>query len=113
MPHYFYLLNDTAFRERIRPALSASRQARSFAPCRAVCRELLPAAAAFRERYHLAKDDLLLPRIADGLAFDRHVWRVLVGEILLVAADDVPKIEVAPETLCCLLAPRHFREGVR
>ena len=112
MPHYFYVLDHLRFHERIHPALSASWKARSFAACQPLCADLLPAAAEFRRKFHLGAADLILPQIAQGLAFDRHLWRLLVGEVLLVAATEIPELETAPETLCCLLAPALFGQHV-
>src|SRR5262249_51214591 len=43
--------------------------------------------------------------------FDRDVWRALVGEVLLFGAAEVPEIQTATETLCCLLAPDRYRNG--
>src|SRR5262249_17506090 len=42
--------------------------------------------------------------------FERHSWRCLVGEILMIGAAEIPEIETAPDSLCCILAPDHYRE---
>lgn len=47
----------------------------------------------------------IMSKVMHGLPFDRDRWKLLVGEILLFAAAEVPEIEVVPETLLCLLAP--------
>ncbi len=108
MPLYFLLLNDSLYRQRIRPALSASWRQRSFQPCRALCADSLPAARAFAERYHVSPDQAVMERIAAGLAFDRDLWTALVGELLWFSASAIPEIQTAPEALCCLLAPERF-----
>ncbi len=105
---YFYLLDTETFHHRLHPALTASWQERSFAPCRLLCAEWLPAARDFQQRYHLGPEDLLLGRVADTLAFDRQRWRLLVGELLLLAAREIPQLETAPQTLLALLAPEQF-----
>jgi hypothetical protein len=111
MPIYYMLLDAKLFHGQIRPALAASWRERSFDPCRAVCRALLPAARSFMQEYHAGPTEPLLCKAADGLAFDRYCWTLLVGEILLFAALEIPEIQIAPETLCCLLAPEHYRKG--
>jgi hypothetical protein len=50
--------------------------------------------------------------VLEGLSFDRACWRHLVGEVLLYGAAELPELEIAPETLCCLLAPEPYREGI-
>jgi hypothetical protein len=113
MPVYYMLLDAGLFHEQIRPALGASWKARSFEPCRALCGALVPAAQTFVARYHLGSEQPLLCQVANGLSFDRHRWKSLAGELLLFAAAEIPDIQTAPETLCCLLAPEHYREGIQ
>lgn len=118
MPLYFFLLDARPFQEQIRPALAEAWKHRSFDPCRALCTRLLPQVQAFAQRYAVREDEPLLTLVAAGLPFDRDYWTLLVGEVLLYAAVDVPEFEVAPNTLCCLLAPerygsqRQFREDL-
>jgi hypothetical protein len=109
MPLYFYLLEASRFRAEIRPALAESWQQRSFAPCRTLCRQLLPAARSFANRYRLDPAEPLLIETFEAVPFDRHFWRLLAGEIFLLAAE-VPEIQTAPESFCCLLAPDRYRE---
>jgi hypothetical protein len=108
---YFLLLDGRLFHEAIRPALAAAWQQRSFEPCLPLATRLGPAVRAFAERYHLGTEEPLLTQVARGLPFDRHFWTLLVGEALLYGAAEVPEFQTAPETLCCLLAPEHCREG--
>lgn len=110
MPLYFLLLDAAQFHERIRPALAACWRQRSFDPCRALAEELTPAIEAFGQRYHARGDVSLLMKARLGLPFDRDYWTLLAGEALLYAAAAMPEIEVAPETLCCLLAPERYRQ---
>ena len=59
----------------------------------------------FAQRYHTGADEPLLAQIArGGVSFDRDLWRLLVGEVLLYAAASVPEIVTAPDTLSYLLA---------
>ncbi len=112
MADYFLLLDAAAFEDRARPALAASWRLRSFEPCRSFCAELLPAASAYAEQYHVGGDEPLLRRVADGLPFDRSCWRALVGEVLLFTAVEIPEFQTCEETLCRLLAPEHYRDAV-
>jgi hypothetical protein len=109
MADYFLLLDAADFEGRVRPALAESWRRRSFVPCRELCRSLLPAASAYRQRYHTGDTEPLLARVADGLAFDRTFWRALVGEVLLFTAAEIPEFQVNAETLYCLLAPDNYR----
>jgi hypothetical protein len=111
MPVYYLLHDAEWFQQRLRPALAASWRQRSFEPCRALCADLLPAVASFSERYHTGPDEPLLSRVARGQPFDRTFWRALIGEVLYYGAMEVPEFQITPDTLCCLLAPDHYREG--
>lgn len=111
MAEYFLCLNAETFLTQIRPALAASWRLRSFEPCRFLCDQLLPNARAYTQRYHLGEEETLLSRVAAGLAFNRACWRLLVGEILLFAAAEIPEFPSNAETLCCLLAPESFRQA--
>jgi hypothetical protein len=104
MALYFLLLDSATFHERIVPALSASWQKRSFEPCRPLCAELAPAAEAFVARYGPGPGKPLVTRVAEGLLFDRALWRHVAGEVLLHGAASVPDLPTAPDTLRCLLA---------
>lgn len=110
MSLYFTLIDGQRFEERIAPALAASWRLRSFTPCRSLCADLLPAALEFRDRY--SGEEPLLARFAD-LTFDRATWRLLVGEVLMYAADDMPLLQTTLDTLLCLLEPARYRHTCR
>jgi hypothetical protein len=93
------------------PALAASWRVRSFEPCRLLCSDLTPAALAVTSEFATSTEEPLLCKVARDLPFDRHFWHLLVGELLLYAAAEVPEIQIAPEALCCLLAPEIYRQG--
>jgi hypothetical protein len=112
MADYFLMLDADAFERRARPTLAASWRQRSFAPCRSFCAELLPAASAYAEQYHVGADEPLLARVAEGLSFDRARWRAVVGEVLLFTAVEIPEFQTCEETLCRLLVPEHYRAAV-
>jgi hypothetical protein len=111
MPLYHLLLDNLFFTRQLRPALTASWQHRNFEPCRVLCEALLPAARTFAQRYHLGSEEPLLAEVLHGLPFDREFWAHLAGEMLWYGAAEIPEIETAPDTLCCLLAPE--RSGDR
>src|SRR5947208_1149498 len=105
MPHLFYPISDCFFRQQVRPALGEAWRKRSFKPCGELCRELLPRVESYHQAYYGLAEKTLVEQAANGLSFDRAIWRALVGEVLLFAADDLPLLQTAPATLCCLLAP--------
>jgi len=105
MADYFLVLDAGPFENDLRPALAAAWRQRSFEPCRALCATLTPAAIAFSQRYHSGDDEPFVARVASGLPFDRACWRMLIGEVLLVAAAELPELQTCPETLSRLLAP--------
>jgi hypothetical protein len=105
MSDYFLCLDAEFFQGSIRPALAASWRQRSFRPCRMLCTQLLPAARDYLRRYHVGDEPRLVQQVAEGLPFDRAYWRLLVGEVLLFAAVEIPELQSNAETLCCLLAP--------
>ena len=63
------------------------------------------------EKFHTGPEEPFLCRVARGLPFDRHFWQLLVGELLLYAAAEIPEIQTAPDTLCCLLAAENYQQG--
>jgi hypothetical protein len=111
MPIYFMLLDATAFERQVCPALALSWRQRSFEPCRELCAGLVSPARAFVEQYSPGLGELLVGRVAQGLAFDRDFWHTLVGEVLLYAAVEMPQLQLAPETYCCLLARNRYLTG--
>jgi hypothetical protein len=50
-----------------------------------------------------------LLQIPEGLPFDRKRWGLLVGELLMICASDIPALDTEPDTLCCLLEPDLYR----
>jgi hypothetical protein len=110
MAEYFLCLDAATFLERIRPALAASWRQRCFHPCRSLCVDLLPAARDYCRRYHSNEEETLIAKVAQGISFDRACWRLVVGEVLLFAAAEIPEFSSNAETLCCLLAPAHYQQ---
>src|SRR5438067_2135135 len=110
MADYFFLLDAASFEGAARPRLAESWQQRSFAPCRKLCGELTAAARAYYLRYHVGEGEPLVSLVAQGLPFDRSIWRLLVSEVLLFSAAEIPELQTCPDTLCCILAPECYRD---
>src|SRR5262245_60907892 len=106
MPIYFLIHDGPRFHERIRPVLAESWRIRSFEPCKSLAAELLAKAWEFIPD---AAEPMLARLVGQGLPFDRDCWRMVVGEVLMFAALDMPLIQTAPETLRCLLEPATYR----
>jgi hypothetical protein len=98
---YFYLLGGSFLRERMRPALTEAWRRRSFTPCRALCDEVVARAA------RTPPDDSVMRQAAQRLPFAREFWHALAGELLVYGCEDLPLIQTAPASLCCLLAAEH------
>jgi hypothetical protein len=111
MPLYFLLFDEDRFNELAR-LLAKGRADRGFSPLQLLRRELRASADQFAERHGMAAGNLLITQVIQGASVDRHLWRTLVGEILLISAAATPEIETAPETLACLLARDRFRDGL-
>jgi hypothetical protein len=111
MAHYFFALDAAMFEGRARPVLAESWRRRTFGPCQSLCESLLPSAREYAERYRTGPEEALLSRVAqtpDSIRFDRHLWRALVGEILLYGASEIPEFQISADTFCCLLAPDQY-----
>jgi hypothetical protein len=117
MPLYFMLHDAEAFATLIRPALAASWHRRSFGPSLALRDALAVHVSRFLNDYRITPGDLFLRQVQPDTPFDRGMWRVLVGEVLLCAAVETPEIPAAPETLSRLLRPdssiAHAYHGTR
>lgn len=98
---YFVLFDADRFHGQIVPALAASWRERRFDPCRPLCEGIL---SHWHETELGTSATTLCARIArGGLRFDRDIWRLLVGEVLLYSAAELPEIETMPVALSHLL----------
>jgi hypothetical protein len=93
---YFYVHDATFFHEVLRPSLARAHRGKSFAPCQDLCRRLLTPDAP---------RDAIIRAVLGGLLFERGFWQAVTGECLVVGAVDVPRVQTAPDTYRCLLAP--------
>jgi hypothetical protein len=105
MPSYFYVHDHHWFHDEFLPALTASLRRRSFAPCLPLCQPLIRTAENYSAQYHVA-DPPLVCRLNTGVGYDKDLWRLLIGELLIFGAVAMPEIAQAQQTLCCLASPR-------
>lgn len=98
MAKYFLIHEYDFFEENVRPALGKAWLRRSFGPCRALCERVLPLAEDYARRYCTGGDPVLAS-VVSGIAFDRTLWRALVGEVLLYAAVDIPQLQMDEDTI--------------
>jgi muconolactone delta-isomerase len=117
---YFLIHDAERFHRQIAPALALGWRHQSLGPLVELAAELKSTIAAFADRFHLTADEQpFLTRLSADQHFDRRLWRHLVGEVLLYAADDAPAIQTAEETLAALVvaeerdAIRHAHAGSR
>ena len=101
---YLYLVRAAFFRDLMHPVLAESWRRRSFVPCRDLCARIIAASTQ-----HVPDDSLL--RQIDDLPFYRNSWRTLVGEAILFGCEEMPLVQMAPQTLSCLLAPEQYLGG--
>jgi hypothetical protein len=104
MADYFLVHDPDLLDHQLRPALGRAWWQRRFDPCLELCRDFLPAARAYAQRYHIHLDETVLAHV-EQLSFDRTLWRTLAGELLLFTARDVPELSIPAATLSCLLSP--------
>jgi hypothetical protein len=110
MPLYFYVHDGDTYLHQLTPALTAAWRRRNFEPCRSLCASLVPRTQDFVLPFRPAPGESLVSLIAQGLPFAREYFSPLAGEVLLYAAAEVPEPSMAPDTLCCLLAPDQYRD---
>jgi hypothetical protein len=103
MHHYFYLLPAADFHDHIRPALTASWQQHSFAPCRGLCASLLSRVRSFRADCAMTDEEHLIGAVACGASFDRISWKLVAGELLLYSATEIPILESSCDALSLLV----------
>jgi hypothetical protein len=101
---YFFLLDANRFQNEVAPALGAARVAQFFAPARSLCRELNSDPNILNQQGLHTSADWLVQKLTTGsVPFRGDLWRLLVGEVFLLAAAELPEIETPLETLAALL----------
>lgn len=111
MPLYFMIHDAERFHTLIRPAFAASWRQRAFGPCVALREALADEFVRFMEESRVKCEDLLLLQMQPSTRFDFAIWRMLVGEVLLGGAAEVPEIPLSPPILCSLLTGKPIAEG--
>ncbi len=96
---YFYVHDPRWFHDDFVPIMTLCRRQRSFGPCLSLCRSLDPAVQSFMDRYCLGDDLPLISRLDGRISYDPHLWRHLVGELLLFGVVAVPENAQAPDPL--------------
>lgn len=100
--HYFLsALDADEFAGLIRPALSACRRDRSFAPVGPLRAALAGRLRASADRGVVKPDEAIIH--ADKLPYDPHRWRMLAAEVLIAAAVETPVFQLSPLILARLL----------
>jgi hypothetical protein len=107
------ILDAAWFQEALRPALSAAWLERSFAPCQRICQTLVPRSRALALECRLGEGELLLPLVAQGLAFDRHFWPMVTWECLFFGAAEVAHMQVPQQAYFYLLSGGPQTSGPR
>jgi hypothetical protein len=88
---YFMAIPADWFRQLLSPSLGECWRTHSFRPIEKICRELSAVAAQFIQKgYDHSPVTLEVPQ---GLAFRPDRWRLLVGELLLFGAAELPELE--------------------
>ncbi len=99
MAEYYYLHSREWFEQQLIPAFANSWRRRSFDPLHRLCQSADDRITSFVEGNHLPQDGLLLLGLDGATPFHRALWTTLVGELLLVLAEEVPLISPLPESL--------------
>jgi hypothetical protein len=101
---YFFPIHAKRFHGEIAPALAAAWSARTFDPARRLCRELSPAARDFIQHSMTGLTEPLVVQIAESKPlFRKDLWRILVGEVLLFSAEELPELETPLESFAAVL----------
>lgn len=102
MPIYFYVHDRCWFQDEFLRSMAECRRLKSFRPCLALCRSMTTTAEDYWRRFHIGEDVPLVCQVDAGTRYDASLWELLVGELIVVGAREMPEIAQAPETLCCL-----------
>jgi hypothetical protein len=103
MALYFMLHDAERFHSLLSPSLAASWRHRSLAPCRTLCSALTEDFERFVTENRVRREEMMMLSLQPNMLFNRDVWRIITGEVLLAAAAEVPEIPDVEETLIRLL----------
>src|SRR5262245_5505634 len=96
MPLYFYVHDAELFSQRIRPALTECWRRRDCGPAHDLAADLL---ARLQGSVVVGSEEPVLARVVRDERFSLDEWRLLVAEVLLFAAVDVPELPTASDAL--------------
>ena len=112
MADYLLIHEDAAF-ARLRPSLGDAYVRRSFCGLEAQLGPWREAARAYARSYHIDPGEIFLLGVEPATPFSRAAWRTLVGELLVVTADELPELPGHLESLGRLLPAPLAREALR
>jgi hypothetical protein len=105
---YFLVHDRTSFETVLRPALAEVWRRRSFRCVVPLVPAWKTAALDYARRYQINLEEIFLLGFSPSLPFAPHLWRSLVGELLVVTAVEMPEIPAHIESsLAAVLVPGH------
>jgi hypothetical protein len=104
-----FLVHDSDFLFGVAvPALTQCWKMRTYRPGRELFELLAKRMPNFVERHRLGSVPTLFHPAAEGLPWDRVIWRHLVGEVLLYSAESMPDIQIDEELLLAIHGPKIY-----
>jgi len=89
------------FRQLLSPALEQCWRRRNFQPAAIICRELTPIVRQFISNG--TGEAPITLQVGEGLPFRPELWRMLVGELLLFGAAELPELETPLESYAAVM----------
>ena len=99
----YLLVHDRLKFELMRPVLATSWRRKSFRDCAPYLDAWRDAAHQYAHSYHIDPQEILLLSVEPKTRFASALWRTLVGELLVVTADEMPELPGHLESLARLL----------
>ena len=109
----YLMIHDEAAFQRLRPVLAdayARRNLRGLEPHLGAWRD---AAHRYAVSYHIDPGEIFLLGVAPTTPFSPAAWRTLVGELLVVTAEEMPELPGHLESLSRLLPDPLARQALR
>jgi hypothetical protein len=100
---YFYLIPSNRFQKQVVPALTLSWQSHDLRKIKELQGKLTAAGDKATEADQSKQPKTMGQLTNEMLAFRADVWRLLVGETLLLAAEELPEIETPLESWAKLM----------
>ena len=109
----YFLIHEDAALARLRPSLGDAYGRRSFWGLEAHLGAWREAARVYARSYHIDPGEIFLLGVEPATPFSRAAWRTLVGELLVVTAEELPELPGHLESLSGLLPAPLAREALR